>query len=498
VANPEHLAELNKGVKSWNRWRIENPSVIPDLKKANLSQTDLRKADLSLTDLSFADLRSTKLNRAKFSGTCLTAAQLSNADLSSTNLGKTNFRFANFSGSNLSQANLSNTDLRSANFSSSNLSQANLNGANLGEAYLRKAVLNEANLSKAILKAANLSLTDLSRANLSQADLNLAVMEGANLQNADLSFVQALGTDFKEADLTGVCIQDWNLNSKTNLNYVKCDYVYLKKTYDLVFTSIDPIHRTFQPGEFTQKFQPASETTDIVANGITEFLESFEALQQNHPHEVLSIHTIEAKSESKFVARLEVLPESNPEEAKNFYEEQIQLFKANYALQVNNQLLELSKQHNADIMELAKLAIGKSYISNLNLEVTAMSNSEGFTNNLQGANIANFSNQVRDNARQQANQYNYSPSTKSLTDTAKEIQALLDHLSQTYTTHNDGAKRAFANEVIQRIDNDPSFTQRILSALSAGSTSALEQLLNHPAASFVISALEDWQKTRLK
>ncbi|MCC5640117.1 pentapeptide repeat-containing protein [Nostoc sp. CHAB 5844] len=498
MANPEHLAELNKGVNSWNQWRKKNPSVVPDLKKANLSHADLRKADLSLADLSFADLRDTKLSEAKFSGTRLVAVNLSKADLSSTNLSKTDLRFTNFSSSNLSQANLSKTDLRFANFNSSNLSQSNLNGANLGEAYLRKAFLNEANLSKAILKAANLSFTDLSRANLSQADLNLAVMEGANLQNADLSFVQALGTNFKEADLTGVCIQDWNLNSKTNLNYVKCDYVYLKKVYNEDFTRIYPIHRTFQSGEFTQKFQPASETTDIVANGITEFLEFFEALQQNHPNEVLAIQTIEAKSESKFVARLEVLPESNQEDPESFYEEQIQLFKANYALQMNNQLIEVYKQHNADIMELAKLAIRKSHISNFNLEANAMSKSEGFNNNLQGANIANFSNQVRDHARQQANQYNYSPSSKSLADAAKEIQALLDHLSQTYPTDTDGAKRAFANKVIHCIDNDPSFTQRILSAISAGSTSALEQFLNHPTASFVISALEDWQKTRVK
>lgn len=45
---------------------------------------------------------------------------------------------------------------------------------------------------------------------------------------------------------------------------------------------------------------------------------------------------------------------------------------------------------------------------------------------------------------------------------------------------------------------DPSLAQRIISALGAGSTSALEQFLNHPAASFVMAALEDWQKTRVE
>jgi hypothetical protein len=35
-----------------------------------------------------------------------------------------------------------------------------------------------------------------------------------------------------------------------------------------------------------------------------------------------------------------------------------------------------------------------------------------------------------------------------------------------------------------------------LSALKAGGVSAFEQLLNHPAASFVIGALEDWKNSQ--
>ncbi|MGK7928656.1 MAG: hypothetical protein AB4290_26045 [Spirulina sp.] len=53
-----------------------------------------------------------------------------------------------------------------------------------------------------------------------------------------------------------------------------------------------------------------------------------------------------------------------------------------------------------------------------------------------------------------------------------------------------------ATEVVTRIESDSSLMQRVLSALQAGSVSALEQLLNHPAASFVIAALENWQKTK--
>ncbi len=55
---------------------------------------------------------------------------------------------------------------------------------------------------------------------------------------------------------------------------------------------------------------------------------------------------------------------------------------------------------------------------------------------------------------------------------------------------------AIATLAIKRIENDPTIKERVLSALKAGGVEALAQLLNHPAASFVIGALEDWQKTK--
>jgi hypothetical protein len=56
-------------------------------------------------------------------------------------------------------------------------------------------------------------------------------------------------------------------------------------------------------------------------------------------------------------------------------------------------------------------------------------------------------------------------------------------------------KMQIATETLKRIEANPSLTQRVMSALGAGGTAALEQLLNHPAASFVIGALGDWQET---
>lgn len=468
MANSKHLAELNNGVKSWNQWRRENPCIIPNF----------NGADLSLIDLSFVDLKGANLSGANLSGTRLISANFSKADLRNANLSKANLKFANLSDSNLRKANLSGVDLT--------------------EAYLRRTNLSGANLSQAILNAANFGSAELSRANLNEASLRSAILKEANLESADLSVIQGLGTDFTKANLSKACICDWNINSKTNLCDVQCDYVYLDKSSSFEFSNRFPRNGKFQPGEFIKRFQKTSESTEILfTNGMSEFFQSFQELQHLYSDEVLVVQAIEPKSENAFVARLEVIPEASKEASKGFYEEQHHLIEATYRLlQENIQILNSFKQQHSNVMEVMKLLAVRPI--NISVEANAMSSSEGFTNNLQGANIANFANQVRDNARQQANQHNYGLANKTLADAAREIQTLLNQLSQSYPTDTTPAKYAFANETIRRIDNDPDLTQRILSAFKAGSTSALEQLLNHPAASFVISALEDWYKTRVQ
>ncbi|RME19733.1 MAG: pentapeptide repeat-containing protein, partial [Deltaproteobacteria bacterium] len=46
MANPEHIAILLEGVEAWNRWREENPDVVPDLAGANLTGAVLAGASL--------------------------------------------------------------------------------------------------------------------------------------------------------------------------------------------------------------------------------------------------------------------------------------------------------------------------------------------------------------------------------------------------------------------------------------------------------------------
>jgi internalin A len=118
------------------------------------------------------------------------------------------------------------------------------------------------------------------------------------------------------------------------------------------------------------------------------------------------------------------------------------------------------------------------------------------TNNLQGANIGNFANEVKDQARQQANQNIQNSEKQSLAEAAKEIQTLIDQLAQSYPTTTMPEKVGFASAIVQQIDINPSLSTRVLSASKAGGTAAIGQFLNHPLSSFIIAAIEDWQKTK--
>jgi signal recognition particle subunit SEC65 len=85
---------------------------------------------------------------------------------------------------------------------------------------------------------------------------------------------------------------------------------------------------------------------------------------------------------------------------------------------------------------------------------------------------------------------------KNLAEAAAEIQQLLEQLEKSYPTNTTFEKMTAASEAIKRIESNPELHQKIISALKAGSTQALSQFLNHPLASFIIAAFEDWQKNK--
>ncbi|NER35905.1 MAG: hypothetical protein F6J93_18280 [Oscillatoria sp. SIO1A7] len=84
---------------------------------------------------------------------------------------------------------------------------------------------------------------------------------------------------------------------------------------------------------------------------------------------------------------------------------------------------------------------------------------------------------------------------QDLKEAAIKIDELLDHLSETYPTTTKAQKIVLATEAVEKIENDPEY-EEVISVISAGGVEALKQLLNHPAASFVLGFVDEWQKTR--
>lgn len=75
---------------------------------------------------------------------------------------------------------------------------------------------------------------------------------------------------------------------------------------------------------------------------------------------------------------------------------------------------------------------------------------------------------------------------------ASEIQEILDRLSGTNLTTTIAGRMTVATEAVEYIDQNVSLKRRIINSIKAGGVAAIGQFLNHPAASFVIAAFEDW------
>jgi uncharacterized protein YjbI with pentapeptide repeats len=173
MANEEHLMILKKGIIFWNKWRKENPNIIPDLTKADLSGYD------------FGVLRDDELEAGR-------DILLEDPDI------------VNKMG-NLDYVNFSRANLEAAVFDCVECYRAIFYGANLKYAYF-----DEVNLEATIFEAANLEDVNFIYSNLYKANLRnarvIGTFYGANLVEADLQNAKFLMAAFVNANLQGAII----------------------------------------------------------------------------------------------------------------------------------------------------------------------------------------------------------------------------------------------------------------------------------------------------
>ncbi|MDY6939600.1 MAG: pentapeptide repeat-containing protein [Cyanobacteriota bacterium] len=468
-------------------WQIQNfGAQNRDLRGADLRGADLRGIDFRKTDLRGADLRGADLRGIDFSGVNLreikidSATQLApkwrlvwrilNQGRRHLNSKKADFREVDFQG-----ADLRGVDFQHVNLSGANLRATNLSGANF---YM-------ANLSRADLRVA-----DLGGANLNDAQLNRA-----NLSRAHLKQTKALEADFTQAIFTGACIEDWNINSKTQLAGAVCDYIYLKSHKQ----KRRPHSSQFAPGDFAKLFQIVAETLDLVfTNGIewSAFLAAFQQLQQEVQSDELTVQAIEKKSGGAFVIRVEVPADSNKAEIEKYlkreYNLRLKVMEQEYRakLQAKNEHIIRYRQNSANMTEIVKLLANRP----IHVETNAVANNHSDNLDFQGANIPggvaakNYGNMVE-------TQHNYAPEQKqNLAEAAAEIQQLLNVLDRSYPADLPTDTQAEIEVAVKGISKDPALKKRVVAALKEGGMKALETFTDSPYVSILVAAYKGWHK----
>ncbi len=126
MADSDHVSKIKKGVASWNRWREEEPEVVPDLGWANLNGLDLPGAVFTKSVLKLAFCKGCDFAGTDFSGANMRGINLEDCDL----------RDAVFRGANLEGAHMVNSNLEGADFTGANLKLANFDGAIMRNANL--------------------------------------------------------------------------------------------------------------------------------------------------------------------------------------------------------------------------------------------------------------------------------------------------------------------------------------------------------------------------
>lgn len=92
--------------------------------------------------------------------------------------------------------------------------------------------------------------------------------------------------------------------------------------------------------------------------------------------------------------------------------------------------------------------------------------------------------------------HNYSPEQKrqNLAEAAAEIKKLLEQLAQDYPTETLTQKATVAEEALQIIESNPTFKQRLLSAMEGMAVEALIQLIDHPVANIMREGIERFRE----
>ena len=430
-------------------------------------------------------------------------------------MGGTSFCNADLKNANFSQATLENTNFKKALLTCTCwLNAQKLHLAVVEKTYLKDVQVQQLvvtkngqdkNFERMDLRDVNLQEANLTDASFIDADLSGADLQDANLSRTKLVKTKLDSTDFTGATLTGAYVEDWGITSNTKFNRVRCDYVYMRlptKENPNPLRKPDNLQEVFADGDFGDFIKPIVNTLDLYhSQGVDPraIAISFKELAENNPDAELEIVAMERRGKDKFLLRAKTAQDVDKSQLSAEYFENYNQIKALAQQEVQALMLEKDRRiHSLEIFVNTALKRPNFY-SNTSVEkVDNMNQPGGISQNMSGGTMYGGMQAAQADHNNQTMDTNVvSPQQKqNLAQAAAEIQALLEQLDKTYSTDTTKGKMELAASAIAQIDSNPTLTARILSALKVGSVKAFEQFLSHPAASFVIGALEDWQKTK--
>ncbi|NER31967.1 MAG: hypothetical protein F6J89_31265 [Symploca sp. SIO1C4] len=411
----------------------------------------------------------------------------------------TSFYNANLTDADFTGATLKNTDLRKANLTRTRWHQAKkLDRTRPGKTYLKDAKIQQLlitlqgqnqNLDYQSLPGVNLQGANLADASFIGTDLN-----EANLQDADLSRAKLVQTQLDEADLTGATltgatIEDWNITSHTQLQGVRCKYVFMRLPTEADQNprrKPDNWEEAFEDGDFADFIKPIVDTLDLYHNqGVDPraIAISFKQLAENNPDAQLEIVAMEKRGEDKFLLRAATAPEANHSQLNAEYFTTYNEIKALAEAEVQKLIAEKDSRI-ASLENMVETALRRPsfYAQTYQNQGDTMSNAPKRINKNEirggtfGGGFINADTVSADHIG--GDTYNYAPEQQqNLADAAAEIQQLLQQLEQTYPDATAIEKQsALAVTLQQEIKQNPTLRARLKNALKEGGIEALKVL----------------------
>ncbi|MEH2247347.1 pentapeptide repeat-containing protein [Nostoc sp.] len=294
--------------------------------------------------------------------------------------GGTSFHNLDLSEVNFKNAQLANTDLRARKLyrtcfqGVTGLERARVDSRYLDleipkvQKLLTHGCSEDPDLSNLNLRGAYLQGADLRRMKFIDTDLTGADLQGADLRGSILANAQTIAVDFTNPNLTGICIQNWNVNSQTCFTNVECDYIYRK--LDEKGEPIDrhPLDRNFEPREFESLYQEVGNVVELVfKEGVNwrAFAFSLQKLELENESLGLELKGIE-KQGDLWVAKVthnQNISHAEVEKRLNDSYEELKQQLSTREQQINS-LLGIASTQAETIKEFSKRPFGNSFVIN--------------------------------------------------------------------------------------------------------------------------------------